>query len=326
MAKKSGRGSLVIAGLSFGLAGGLAAGTYILAPNLAGGSTQQNHELSAEVTQAQQEAEIATAQAASADGFIETIADQAVAGTLKERPVLVLAASDAKDEDVTAVQQLLHKAGAVDSGTIHLEEKFFSPEGADGLKNIVATTLPAGAQLSVDKLDSGTHAGESLGSALLLNPENAQPQASTEERAIVLGALREAGFINYQDGTILPAQAVVLILGDDDGANDQLAVDNQISFARALDSRGNGVVVAGRIQTAADTGTIGKLRAHANARQAVSTVDSVSRNWGRIATVLAVKEQLENGAGAYGSAASAEAASPAPRAINATPEQPPAQE
>ena len=44
----------------------------------------------------------------------------------------------------------------------------------------------------------------------------------------------------------------------------------------------------------------------------VSTVDSVDRAVGRMATVLAVREQLEGESGAYGSAESAEAASPAP--------------
>ena len=58
---------------------------------------------------------------------------------------------------------MLNQAGAIDAGTITLEDSFFSQDGADQLKSIVANTLPAGAQLSETQLDPGTHAGEALG-------------------------------------------------------------------------------------------------------------------------------------------------------------------
>lgn len=312
MAKKKGRVGAVISALSFGLAGGIALGTYVLAPNLAGGSNEVRDSLERQLADANEQIEIQDAQAKSADGFIETMADGAVRDSLKERPVLVLRSADASDDDVSSVKHLLGSAGAVDSGTITLTEKFFSRDGADGLKNIVSTTLPAGAQLSTEQLDSGTHAGEALGSALMLNKDSAQPQATPEERAIVLGALKESEFISYDEGTILPAQVIVLVLGDDDGTGDSVSVENQVAFSRALDSRGSGVVVAARIKSASDTGVVGKLRDNALSRQEVSTVDSVDQAWGAVATVLAAREQLDAKAGAYGAAANADAASPSP--------------
>ena len=102
-----------------------------------------------------------------------------------------------------------------------------------------------------------------------------------------------------------------MITGDSDGSGDgAFAAETQSLFARALDAQGSGVVVAGRIHTAADTGVIGRLRANPDAAENVSTIDSVNRTWGKMATVLSVREELAGRSGAFGSAASADAASP----------------
>lgn len=305
MASTSGRVGWLIGGIGFGIAAGVALGTLVIAPNMPEGSSSGVAELG----EATERADIAEAQAASADSVVGELAAGAVTGTLGERPVLVFRTADAVEEDVAGVEKLLSDAGAVDAGTITLAERFLTSEGADELKSIVANTLPAGARLSEDRLDPGLHAGEALGSALLLEPESGEEQASSEERGLLLRALRDAGFIDYEDGTILPAQVAVIITGDDDGSSG-LAARTLADFVAALDGRGNGAVLAGRIHTAADTGVVGLVRAAAD--NGVSTVDSVDRAVGRMATVLAVREQLEGETGSYGSAESAEAASPAP--------------
>lgn len=305
MASTSGRVGWLIGGIGFGIAAGVALGTLVIAPNMPEGSSSG----AAELGEATERADIAEAQAASADSVVGELAAEAVTGTLGERPVLVFRTADAVEEDVAGVEKLLSDAGAVDAGTITLAEKFLTSEGADELKSIVANTLPAGARLSEDRLDPGLHAGEALGSALLLEPESGEEQASSEERGLLLRALRDAGFLDYEDGTILPAQVAVIITGDDDGSSG-LAARTLADFVAALDGRGNGAVLAGRIHTAADTGVVGLVRAAAD--NGVSTVDSVDRAVGRMATVLAVREQLEGETGSYGSAESAEAASPAP--------------
>lgn len=310
MARKGNKGA-IIGAIALGLAGGVALGNYVVAPNLADGANSVQQELTGERDLAQENAEIAGAQADTADSFIEEMAGSALDGKLDNSAVMVIAAPDAFQEDIDAVTQRLEQAGAVSSGFIKLTDKFFAQDSADALKSIVTNTLPAGAQLSTDQMDAGTHSGEALGSALLLNPENGEQQSTTEERAIILRALRDAEFITYEDGTILPAQAIVFIAGDSDLADDEFGANAQANFARALDGRGGGVVVAGRIHTAADTGVVGKLRENAVAAENVSTVDSVNRVYGQLATVLAVAEQLDGGSGSYGSAASAEAASPA---------------
>ncbi|MDO5670174.1 MAG: copper transporter [Corynebacterium sp.] len=297
----SGRAGWLIGGLGFGVAAGVALGTLVIAPNMPDGPDSAPAE-----PETNERAEIAEAQAASADSVIAELSSSAVADTLADRPVLVIRTADAVEEDVAGVQSLLADAAAIDAGTITLHESFLGAEGADQLKSIVANTLPAGAQLSEDRLDPGVHAGEALGSVLLLNAESGEEQATSEERGLLLRALREAELLDYEDGTILPAQVIVVVTGD---ASEGLSSRTLADFVEALDGRGNGTVLAGRIHTAADTGAVGLLRA---GETGVSTVDSVDRAVGRMATVLAVREQLEGEVGAYGSAESAEAASPAP--------------
>lgn len=310
MAQSRGRGALFIAGIAFGVAAGTAFGTYVLAPNLPENS-DPNAPSSADLAAAEETAAVNGVQADQADSIIGHIVEDLVAGQLQDRPVLIMHTTDAEQTDIDDVAWLLQRAGAVNAGRIQLEEQFFNQDNADQLKSIVTNTLPAGAQLSETQLDPGTHAGEALGSGLMLNPESGEPQASTAERALLLGALRDTGYISYEDGTILPGQVVVLVTGDSDGTGESsYAAESQSLFARALDSRGSGVVVAGRIHTAADTGVIGRLRANPDAAANVSTVDSVGRTWGKMATVLSVRDELAGQSGAYGSAASAEAASP----------------
>lgn len=316
MAQHKGRTSLVVAGVGFGVAAGVALGALVLAPNIPGGG-ESAASLVAQRDQANQEAEINKAQSQTADAFVEGVSDTAVRGTLDKRPVLIMRAPGVEDDDAKAVEELLKQAGATNSGTLNLTESFFSQQGADGLKSIVANTLPAGAQLSVDKLDAGTHAGEALGSALLLNPENGEELANSSDRDLILKALAQAGYLEYQQGTILPAQAVVLLVGQTDGFSAQ----SEAAFAEALKSRGAATVVAGEIHTASEGGPVDAVREQRGSE--VSTVDSLSRAWGRIATVLAVREQLDGGHGHYGAAASATAPAPALRSASAPSEAPP---
>jgi hypothetical protein len=311
MARGQGRAGWLIGGLGFGVAAGVLLGTLVIAPNMPEGSNPGSGAARQELEAAGTRADIAEAQAASADSVVGELAGPAVEGTLADRPVLLIRTADAQEEDVAGVRRLLADAAAVSAGALTLGEQFFTAEGADQLKSIVANTLPAGTQLSEDRLDPGLHAGEALGSALLLNPETGEEQATSEERGLLLRALRDGGFLDYEDGTILPAQVIVVVTGDSDGGGEAgLAARNLADFVSALDARGNGAVLAGRIRTAADTGAVGLLRA--NPQNGVSTVDSVGRAVGRMATVLAVREQLAGESGSYGSAGSAEAASPAP--------------
>lgn len=312
MAKKtSGRGGFLVAGLGFGVAVGVLAGALVIAPATHSGGEALTGSR-AELEQAQREAEISEAQAKTADAVVAELGRASIEGVLADRPVLLVRTADARDEDADAVSDLLRKAKATDAGRITLTGKFTAQDGADELKTIVTNTLPAGAQLSEDHLDPGTHFGEALGSALMLARDSGKSQASEEERATLLETLAQAGFVQYEKETIRPAQVMVVVSGGSEGAGEEGFSAQVVSnFVQAVQTRGNGVVLAGLVGSAADTGAIGLTRQAVPAgERGVSTVDSVDRDFGRIATVLAAREQLDGDSGAYGAAASAEAATP----------------
>lgn len=303
MPKASRKGGLVIAGLGFGIAAGTALGALVVGPNLNGGDAGEGG-LREEHRRVLQSTQIIEAQSKTGDSVISDLSGDLVQGTLDARPVMIIAAPDAVESDIKAVKSLLEQTGAVNAGTINLDQSFFHQDGAEELKSLVANTLPAGAQLSTQDPASGTHAGNALGAALLLDPETAEPLASVEERADMLQALRDSGFIDYESGTILPAQAIIVVSGR---GGDEFFNDNLLRFVEAMDAAGGNTVYAARIEQASEGGVIDSLRAKTSE---ISTVDSLGNAWARLAAVLATEEQLNGGSGAYGAASSAEAAAP----------------
>ncbi|MTD98349.1 copper transporter [Corynebacterium guaraldiae] len=309
--------SLIITGLGFGAALGIAVGTLVIAPNMDSGSGpggESTSEVREKYGKLVVENNIAEAQLDSADSVMGDLGRYVVDGSLAQRPVMVVSMPDADDADVKAVKDLLGSADSTDAGSIKLTEKFVAQESADKLLSLVTTTLPAGAKLDKKKIDAGTHAGQALAAGLMMDAETTEPLASVDDRATLLRALRDAGYIDYKDGTILPAQAVVVVGGgmtpgeEDDSAAAKYAIDTTVNFLEGFDSVDTAMVYAGRVESAGDDGVLDKLRAD---KTKISTVDSIDHPVSQMASVLAVKEQLDGGHGVYGSAANAESAAPA---------------
>ena len=311
----------LVAAAACGVAVGTAFGTFVLSPNLPGGALQESHDAVVALEQSEQEARIAKAQASTADSYIEASSTKLVADALKDIPVVVMTTDDADADDVASVDTLLQASGASVVGRIGLTEKFFQQDSAEALKSIVANTLPAGAQLSVDNLDPGTHAGEALGAALLTDAEG-KPMADEQERALLLNALQQAGFMNIE-GAKDAARVAIIITGeqqheDNSDVISPYAETNLGRLALGMNERGSGVVLAGRINTAADGGAIDVVRtaqeresgSAQGAIRGVSTIDSVNMVYGQIGVILSARDQLLGKFGAYGAAESAEAAGP----------------
>ena len=319
--KATGRGGYVVAGLGFGLAAGVALGVFALGPNMPGSQSGQE-----EVSAAEQPEESAETSAerqrdqlhvAASDEALGQLIPGLVADTLGGSPVLVLATADADPEDVQAVTWLLDAADARAAGTLSLTERFLAQDAAEELADIVTDVFPdqATGQNPEENVDLGAVTGEAFGRALLLDPETGEQQSGVEERAQLLQSLREAGFLDYEDGTILPAQVIMVITGDDDGSTDgAYAARTRASFTATVDGRGAGTVLAGQLAAAGEQGPIGMVRAQDAYAEDITTVDSVDREIGRGAAVLGVAQQLVGEAGAYGAAEDAQAPLPEPPA------------
>ncbi|MEL4153829.1 copper transporter [Corynebacterium bovis] len=298
--------SSAVAGLGAGIALGTLLGFFVLAPNVEGGPGGESTQVQRSLDSERQAKDKAEAKAAAADAVNRSLAGPAVKDLLRDQPVLILATDDADDRAVSATRHLFDESGAVNAGDITLTEKFTSADNGDELKSIAANSLPAGASLSENNLAPGTHIGELLGSALTTGSDG-KPPASDSERAVVLGALENGGFVDYRDGTVRTAAAVVIVTGDASGdpAHGNYGTTVVADLATAMDSRTRGVVLAGGLGAAEKDGAVGIVRGRRAAADAVSTVDDIDTTAGRITAVRAVKEQLDGHAGAYGAAANA---------------------
>jgi hypothetical protein len=233
----------------------------------------------------------------------------AVRGQLDRRTVVIITTADADPADRDALKTLIASSGARVTGELQLTDEFSNPAKADQVKDIVIRLLPAGVQLPTAS-DPGTLAGGLLGPLLLISKKDNQPQASPQETAAALAGLTEGGFVKASQG-IQPAQLAIVLTGGaakGDGAGDRAATIAR--FATQVDRSGAGAVLAGSEGSADGTGAVGVVRADTAATSILSTVDNVRTPAGRVVTILALHEQLNDKSGRYGSAGNAEAPAP----------------
>ncbi|WJY67998.1 copper transporter [Corynebacterium auris] len=280
-----GRGGLVVAGLAWGAALGVALGALVMAPAM-----QDAQGTTAEAPAAEDLAprvEEAEAQAAAANELVAAESGALVGESLNDAAVLIVRGPGSGAEEATRVREVLDQAGADNAGEIELTEKFVSREGADELSSVVANTLPAGAQLSVEDLSPATHAGESLATALFVGADGA-PLATPEDRDFVLSALADADFLSYNSADLMAADAVLLLTG---GAEGSFAAGALADFAAALEARGGAVVAA---EPGPGDGVVGEL--HARGGHGVKTQNVADSEAGVVLSVRAVREALDESA------------------------------
>ena len=120
----------------------------------------------------------------------------------------------------------------------------------------------------------------------------------------MLHKLRDEGFIDYEDGTIVPAQAIIVVSGNGLRGYPSSAL---AEFATGLDDVNGSVVLSGRTKQTQDDKALAQVR---DQDAELSTVDSTERAVERIAVILATQEQLDGGQGDYGATETADSALP----------------
>ena len=224
--------------------------------------------------------------------------------------MVLVTTEDARPADRDALKQLIGQAGASVTGEVQLTSAFADPEKADQLRDVVTRLQPAGSKFPTAG-DSGTLAGALLGSVLLLDKTTAKPQSSGEELAAAIGGLTDGGFVKAGGGRQAGAA------GDRaDRARRRPATARVTARRRSPGSPRSSTAPArarcspGDAGSAEGTGALGVVRADTSATSILSTVDNVDSSAGRVSTVLALKEQLDGGAGRYGIAGNAQAPAP----------------
>jgi hypothetical protein len=298
-----------IAAVFLALAVGVVLGSTTLSRTLLSGLSSDNGDLSRQVSDLEQQRNGLAARLKDADGFATTTGPLVVRGLLDRRTVVLVTTVDAAPADRDALNTLVTASGATVTGELQLTDGFTDPAKADQLKDIVTRSLPAGVQLPTVS-DPGTLAGGLLGPLLLISRANNQPQASPAETAAALTALTDGGFVKASRD-LRPAQLAIVLTGGavrGDGAGDRAATIAR--FAAQVDRSGAGTVLAGGAGSADGTGAVGVARADTATTQILSTVDNVDSPAGRVVTLLALREQLEEKSGRYGTAGNAQAPAP----------------
>lgn len=298
-----------IAACFLALAVGVVLGSTALNGTLLSGLAGEKEDLGSRISDLEAQRNGLNARLADADAFAGSMGPKVVAGLLDRRSVVLLTTEDARPADRDAIERLIGQSGAAVTGEVQLTSAFADPDKADQLRDVVTRLQPAGAKFPTAG-DSGTLAGALLGSVLLLDKTSAQPQSSPEELAAALGGLTDGGFVKAGPD-VKPAQLAVVLTGAQatgDAAGDRAATVAR--FATQLDRAGAGTVLAGDGGSAGGTAALGVVRADTSATSILSTVDNLDSSAGRVSTVLALKEQLDGGAGRYGIAGNATAPAP----------------
>ncbi|WP_199434902.1 copper transporter [Qaidamihabitans albus] len=298
-----------IAAVFLALAVGVVLGSTALNGTLLSGLSDEKSELANRVTDLEAERNTLNARLADADAFAGSVGGKVVDGLLDKRSVILVTTEGAKPADRDAIKELVGQAGASVTGEVQLTSSFADPGKADQLREVATRLQPAGAQFPTAG-DPGTLAGALLGSVLMLDKDSADRQSAPTELTAALSGLADGGFIKPPED-VAPAQLAVVLTGgkaSGDGAGDRAAT--LARFATQLDRAGAGTVLAGDPASAEGTGAVGVARADTASTSIMSTVDNVGSSAGRVATLLALREQLEGNAGRYGVAGNAEAPAP----------------
>ncbi|MEU6131179.1 copper transporter [Saccharopolyspora sp. NPDC047091] len=247
--------------------------------------------------------------------FSAATAPLTVRGSLADRGVVLYSTWDVSEQDRAGMRRLLEESGAQVTGEVQLDRAVAEPDRADQVRKLVTRLLPAGVQLPT-ATDVGTLTGGLLGPLTMADQGAGAPQIAPEERAAALTGLSEGGFATVV-GEVRPAPlALVMTGGDQAGAEAGGAADRAAflaRFASQLDRSGSGAVLAGARGSADGDGPVGVARADRAVSSVLSTVDNADTPQGRVAAVLALREQLDGRAGHYGTASSAQGAVPGVR-------------
>lgn len=291
--------AISLAAVFLALAIGVVLGSGLFADTVLSGLRSDKADLRSEIDTLTDDKNALNEKLSAAGEFDGIMAPRILRDTLRDKSVVIVRTPDATDDDVDAVVRLVGQGGATVSGTIALTPQFVDANSSEKLLSVVNSPIvPAGRQLSTESIDQGSQAGDLVGIAVL---QGKQPAVPDEQRETVLATLRDTGFLTYDTERVGAADAAVIITGGslgDDAGNRGATVAR---FAAGLAPHGSGTVLAGRDGSATGTAAVAVARSDAALSGAVSTVDDVDVESGRITTALALSDLLRGAQpGRYG--------------------------
>lgn len=298
--------AISLAAVFLALAVGVVLGSGFFSDTLLSSLRDEKRDLAAQINDLNDQRNALNGKLSAANNFETQVRGRIVHDALVGKSVVIFRTPDANDDDVTAVSKIVGQAGGAVTGTVSLTQEFVEANSAEKLRSVVdSAILPAGTQLSTKLVDQGSQAGDLIGIVLLTNAhpdESPIPEVDPAQRDTVLAALRETGFITYQEGDSFgAANAAVVITGGAlpaDAGNQGASVAR---FAAGLAPHGSGTLLAGRDGSATSTAAVAVTRANAGMAAEISTVDDVDAESGRITVILGLHDLIHGGhPGQYG--------------------------
>ncbi|OBG91008.1 channel-forming protein [Mycobacterium sp. E136] len=293
--------AISLAAVFLALAIGVALGSGLLSNTVLSGLRDDKHEMQDRINTLTDERNGLNEKLGAAGEFDAQMSPRILRDTFVDKSVVLFRTPDASDDDVDAVTRLVGQAGGTVSGTVGLTPQFVEAHAAEKLLSVVNSPIvPAGKQLSTTSVDQGSQAGDLLGIALLINRDPKVQTVDDTQRETVLATLRDTGFITYGDRVGAANTALIVTggpLGDDAGNRGATVA----RFAGGLAPHGAGTVLVGRDGSASGTSAIAVTRSDPALTSAVTTVDDVDTEAGRITSVLALSDLVNGGRpGQYG--------------------------
>lgn len=295
--------AISLAAVFLALAIGVMLGSGLLSNTLASGLRDDKQEMQNQINGLTDEKNALNERLSAAGEFDAQMSPRILRDALRDKSVVVFRTPDAADDDVDAVSRYIGSAGGTVTGTIALTQEFVDANSAEKLLSVVnSPVVPAGRQLTTSLVDQGSQAGDLLGIALLRGKDPGKDQAVDDaQRDTVLATLRDTGFLSYGDQRIGVADTALIVTGGDlgDSAGNQGATVARL--AAGLAPHGTGTVVAGRDGSATGTAAVAVIRSDTSLSGAVSTVDDVDAQSGRLTAVLGLADLTKGGhTGQYG--------------------------
>lgn len=303
-----------LAAVFLALAIGVALGSGLLSDTVLSGLRDDKNQMQTQIDSLTDDKNALNEKLSAAGDFDAQMAPRILRDSLAEKTVILFRTPDAADDDVEALTRAVEQGGGRVTGSIGLTQEFVDANSAEKLLSVVnSPVVPAGAQLNTTSVDQGSQAGDLLGIALLINPDPEVPPVDDTARDTVLATLRDTGFVTYGTERIAAADTAIVVTGGglgDDAGNQGATVAR---LAAALAPHGSGIVLVGREGSASGTSAVAVTRSDAALNSAVSTVDDVDRESGRITSVLALSDMINGGRpGQFGTGPGAAAVTIAP--------------
>jgi len=268
-------------------------GSGVLSDTLLSGLRSEKQDLNKQITVLTDQRNALNEKLGAADQFDTQMSGRVVRDALAGKSVVLFRTPDADNDDVDAMARIIGQAGGTVSGTVALTQEFVDANSAEKLRSVVnSPILPAGAQLSTTLVDQGSQAGDLLGIALLINRN---PEIKAGRRPAARHRAGRAARYRLLD---LPGRSHRRCRHR--RRHHRWVAGRQRRQSRLHGRpvrRGPGATRFGNHSRRADgsaTGTsaVAVTRADAGMAAAVTTVDDIGIESGRITTVLALQNLI----------------------------------